>query len=379
VPRYSSKSKSSFGKAIVLLIGLILVIIFIQLVSTGNLIQQVINVFEQSGAKYSDLVEFSDEERNSIKEKIAGFWTFASDSGSPVNIDDRIEITDNGYIWQVKKIQFTLPSGKNKQLTHAVHAYLHPSSKAVGDTTQVNCILRTFNQVWIDEEDTCEIRKYIYVGDTTTILDYHNKILDIYFDSEKIKLENREYAKYSESDISDFFPPGLIDLVHNLRSAENMSKKKSYSLDPKDSVLVFRKKHLRKGDDFVTAKECKECLTQEDYLRKAIIHDLQSTPVSQRDQSVIISLMKEYYIPACLRPQVSFKLYNQKTATSEISFTFDITWEGETENVQIQMQGTAIDRKFKEIKITHEIDKWKFQPLEKESEPFNISFTDIFE
>ncbi len=372
--RYPVKKKKPFGKVIVLTIGLVVVFYLINKISTSNIIEQILYGFNQLGDKYSNLIEFTEEEKDSVKKVVAGFWTYTSDTGSNPFIKDRVEIKDNGYIWQVEKIQCKLPSGRKKSLTHAVFAYLYPSSKGVEDSTRINCIERILNQVWIEDEDTCEIREYI--DDGGEIRDYLNVIKDVYTDKDKFEMDNREYTLYKHTDISGFFPPGIIEFVYNLSAVKDVPNKSEYTL--KNGKLFINKEANQDKDKEIklsVSKECKECLTLKDYLRKAISEDLQNIPVSKCTLSDIILIVKEYYIPFCLKDIIESVTIDKNIKSPTLKIFFELTLKGETKNIFTRIPGSAINKKWYEIKIIQEIEQWKFQRLDKESTPLKVSLS----
>lgn len=373
MPRYFPQKKKPFGNLIVLTIGLIIVVYFYNKFSAGNIVKQILNIFENSGTKYSKLVEFSEEARDSVKKVMTGFWTYTSDTNGPLVIDDRIELKGNGYIWQVELVRYTLPSGKKKQLTHAVHAFLHPSSRGVDDSTLINCVVRILNQTWIDDGDTCEIRKY--VNEEGIMSSFIDVVKDVYTDGKKLEMDNRTYTPYTDPDIANFFSPGIIEYVYNLSSSANISNEKMYTIK-KGEVILNKELTADNQIPLIMPKECMECLTLKDFLRKAIADDLQQKPVVKREHNEIISLIKEYYFPICVESIIQSIAFDDNIKSPFVKYSFNLTWNGETEDVSVKIPGRAIGRKWNEKFLMLEIQQWKFPPLKNESKPFKVSFID---
>lgn len=388
MPRHTVKKRSPFAKAIALAIGLVIALYLYHQVKTSNLIDVFLSVFEDTMTTPTDQSKFTDKERDSIVDLASGFWMYKSDTADLIAIDDRLEITDNGYIWQVKQVQFTLPSGNKKNITHVFHGFFYPSSKAVPDSTYINCVVRSLPQMWIYDNDTCIITKYF--GGTRSkkviegafadlvVEDFKDEAMDIFLGGKKFIMKNRNYLLYEDNNIRNFFPKGLIDRVYNLTTADEVKKDKMYSINKKE-VILNKNAQLKNEIELSPLKECMECFSKRDFLRKAIADDLQKTPITERKLDEITLLMKKHFIPYCLHDKTDYTLYDQQKEPSQVNVSFDLTWEGKTENVSAQIKEKTIGKKWKEKEITMEIEKWKFQPLEKESPPFKVLFAEVIE
>lgn len=388
MPRHSVKRRSPFAKAIALAIGLVIALFLYNKVKTGNLVEVFLALFEDTITAPTTQSKLTNEERDSLMELASGFWVYRSDTNYIFTVDDRLEITDNGYIWQVERIQFTLPSGDKKSMTHVFHGFFYPSSKAVPDSTFINSVIRFLPQMWIYEGDTCVITKYfgesrqhklednvlLDYGDFV-VGDYKDEALDVFLDGKSFTMNNRKYIPYGDKDIQKFFPQGLVDKVYNLSTVEDVKRDKMYSVINKE-VILNRGVIAKDVIEVPSLKECTDCFSMQDFMRKAIVNDLQKTTIADRNLDEIIDLMKKYYIPYCLKAKMSLALYGKDAELPQISFSFNLTWEGKTGNVMVLIQASALDRKVKEKEITREIEKWRFQPLEKESPPFKVSFTE---
>ena len=388
MPRHTVKKRSPFAKAIALAIGLVIALYLYHKVKTSNLMEVFLSVFEDTMTTPTNQSKFSNRERDSLVELASGFWVYKSDTADLITIDDRLEITDNGYMWQVEQTQFTLPSGNKKNITHVFHGFFYPSSISVPDTTYVNIVVRNLPQMWIYDDDTCIITKYFggtrshkVIEDAFADLvvgDFKDEAVDVFLGGKFFKMNNRKYTPYGDEDIQIFFPEGLIDKVYNLTTADDVKKDEMYTIKGKEVTLS--KDIKSKGEiELSTHKECTDCFSLRDFLRKAIAEDLQKTPVAGRNLDEITLLMKKYYIPYCLSDKMDFTIYDQDKEPSQMNVSFNLTWEGKTENVSAQVKASAIGRKWKEKEMTMEIEKWKFQPLEKESPPFKVLFAEVIE
>ncbi len=388
MPQYAKKKQNPFIKALVLLIALIFGVSFYSKVATTDVMEGFLSVFENSMTESSSQTKFSDEERDSVTKLVAGFWTYQTDTNNVIAIDDRIEITDNGYIWQVEQIQFTLPSGDKKNIAHVFHGFLYPSSKSSLDSLSINSVIRFLPQLWIYGNDTCEIRKYYgesreHKVEDNVIADYGNFVVDdfkdeavdVLADGNVFKMGDRDYRPYKGKDIQTFFPAGLIEMVFNLTTAGHKRSTEQYRIKDKE-VFLTTDSRQRKEIRLETNKHCTECLSLKDFLRKAITDDLQKATIIKREVDGISSLIREYYMPFCLKDELCSITMNPKFKVPFITISFDLTWQGRIENISIRVPGNAMDRKWRENEIRQEVQRWKFQPLEKESTPFAVTFTD---
>ena len=188
-------------------------------------------------------------------------------------------------------------------------------------------------------------------------------------------MKNRDYAPYNDEDIQKFFPLGLVDKVYNLSTVDEVKKDKMYSVKNKE-VILNKGAKTKDVIEVPSLEECTDCFSLRDFLRKAIAEDLQKAQVAERNMDEVTLLTKKYYIPYCLKEKTDFTIYEQDKKPLPINFSFDLTWEGKTENVTVQMKGSTIGRKWIEKDVTMEIEKWKFQPLKKESPPVTVTFTE---
>jgi len=372
------KNKSHFGKAIMLLFGLVLVVYFLNKLSTTNMIGNVVKAFEQSGTNFAKFVEFSEAERDSVKAGLSGFYSYTTDSSAEVYIDDRFEITKNGYIWQVERIRFALPSGTIKNLVHAVHAYLHPSSRVEDSLLMINCVIRTFNQLWIDEKDTCEIRKYFEfnLNKADSTFNYFDRVVDVNTHGrEKFILEGRTYTLCENCEKKTFFPDGIIDVLYNQATCENMPKGDTYKIT-KGAVILKKPLNGRSDFDIRMIKECRGDVTLRGVIRESIAHDLQAAAQAESAAPEVLAVIKRFYLPYSIRPFIMYTPGAGNNGNLIVKYSFDITSNGATENVKITIDEKTLANKVIESEIAQEVRLWKFRPLGKEEPPIRVRFAD---
>ncbi len=367
--KFSSKSKNPFQRATVILVALVIVVVFINLVTQTDLINNIILAFEQSGSKYEDLVEFSKEERDSTIKRMAGFWEFRSEEGGDFRKVDRIELKENGYIWRVEEFFYTMPTGEAKSIVHATHAYLHPSSKSTGKLGGLNCVLRTFNQLWIHGDDTCEIQKYIGLNTSDALSDViadvvvkesYDRSVDVVFNDSTFEFEGERLNPFSSNAIASFFPEGLIELLYDRLRNITVDDSASYSLeDNKSSRQPFG--------------QCKADIDYYDFIRDAFTGHYQSITLQEREEAMVDEIIAKYYSPLFITAQ-RFADVKEKGKKTRIEATFSVNWKGVVENLKIDVSGSAIDKKWRIENIAKEISQWKFPALEKEINPQSFVF-----
>ncbi|MGD9202715.1 MAG: hypothetical protein PVI26_14230 [Chitinispirillia bacterium] len=368
--RYRSKESNSFTKAVILLIGLIAAFFFYHRITTGNFVEQFLNLFEFSkSGPYSELgEEFSDEVKDSVKKAIAGFWILNTPIQKNILLNDRIELKDNGIIWRIKHFTFSLPSGKNVELTQLINAYINPYTNPSDDFSNVICEMRTLRQVWLYDGDTCDIRNF------------NDDLVKVFGDGNSFELENRRYTKYTDPDLSNFFPKDQLYIIHKLTRSDETQSKAGYTID-KGKVIIKDQKNQNIDVDFYVYPRCFDGYVEVEVLRKKLRSDLQEVTIQKRENSNIISLVKNYYIPFCLSPQdIISDILTEKS--SDVSIAFSVNWKGDIEKIKVELSKGAftnpVTHKIKENVIGDEIKLWKFQPLKSESNSLRVSFNHTF-
>lgn len=383
MPR-TGKKQNSYVKAFVLLIALVIAFFFYYKVSNSNLLEGMFSVFDENVGEFSSQSEFTETDRDSLIKLVAGFWEYKSPASDTLTVLDRLEITDNGYIWKVEEVELTVPSGARKKITHVFHAYLYPSSKSPFDTTYTNSVIRNLTQLWIYDGDTCEISKYEGTVRhreviTNAFADYvvenfKDETEDLFLSKDVLIRNNRKYARYSEEDISTFFPGNLIELVYNLTSTEHNRKDEAYKVKNKEirlSAEDITKPNIRL-DPFV---QCKSAKTVSAFIQLAVSEDLQSSKVEKRSAEQVMEFVTGYYMPYCLQTKLKTMVLGNKGVDGELRIAFAVNWQGGVEDVSLSIHAKSIDKKRWENELRQEIMKWKFQKLDKESKPVKVEFT----
>ncbi len=379
-----SKKPNPFMKAFVLLIGLIIAFIFYHNVSTTNILEGLFAVVDGNVGEFSSQSDFEKEDQDSLVKLVAGLWEFQSEPNDTLTILDRIEVTDNGYIWKVEQVEITLPSGIKKNIIHLFHAFLFPSSRSAFDTTYINCVIRNLTQLWVYENDTCEITKYQGFKKGKEVIEnafadiivenFKDEVEDLFFDSTLFIRKGRKYHRYESEDIQSFFPGNLVEIAYNLSSVDHNKKDEAYTV--KDKEVHLSNADIKNPSIHLNMySECRGDYSVRDLMRRSITEDLQSVKVAGRNPEQVQSLIDCYYVPFCLEAKLNSIVLTRKEELEKLVVDFDVTWQGAVDNVSLNITGNSIDKKRWENELLKEINLWKFQPVQKEAPHITVSFT----
>jgi hypothetical protein len=150
---------------------------------------------------YKGAQRFSEESKPRYLKGIAGFWTFDLEKiagGKLISKRDRLEIKENGIVWEVVEWKMTMPGADSAETFYHIRtAFINPYGVLKGDSLSDAYIL---SQEFIGAGDTC-FGGYNY-----------SELWQISRRGEYLEISKRNYRLY-KGDIEDFFPHGIIDLV----------------------------------------------------------------------------------------------------------------------------------------------------------------------
>ncbi|MFW6254798.1 MAG: hypothetical protein ACOC41_07715 [Chitinivibrionales bacterium] len=326
-----SKTDSSFTKAIILAAVLVLAFFMYTKIGQNGLPRQLFNLFQETDIDYRQLAQFSEEQKDSIKKAIAGFWVYDSDtlgSDNPVSVHDRIELKDNGIIWRVKQHRMRLPSGAEKHWMHISHAYLNPYAVVDSTTGEMAAEVRIIRQVLVtDRQDTCYGESFV------------DEVWKVRGDSTSFSYGGRNYQSYAQGDLTRFFPRGVIHLV-----------------------------------DSVSFEQCDDVISFPLLARAAVATDLLSLEKAEHDPAQIQQWIDQYYIPYCLRPVLGGVPGDvQDTSdTDSLTMRLMVNAKGETQDIKVRSPLFGMGRSRLKQMAEGEIAMWRFPPASSESEPVEI-------
>jgi hypothetical protein len=176
---------------------------------------------------YKKVYHFSEQEKADFLKRHAGLWKFNIETmsgGKTVKKTDRIEIKDNGIIWQV--IEWTIPMPSDSIITFRQirTAYLKPYGVVRGDSI---CDAFVLSQAFITGKDTCigawnfpELWSFQMVGSS-------------------LILNKRRYTFYN-GELDNFFPAGSVAFVQSVEN--HLLKDTVIKTGPaRDTIPVMRR------------------------------------------------------------------------------------------------------------------------------------------
>jgi len=247
------KGRTAIVKAGVLTIGLIFGLIAYSKISTTDMSAKLLTMFDETGSKYTNRIEFPETTKVELKKTFAGFWTFQSSPDANPRIDDRIELKDNGIVWQISRVDYTLPSGAVTSIMNIVFGYNDPFSLSDKDSSFTVCNYVKVRQIWIYDNDTC-------YGQSNEA-----GVWVVRMEDGSINRNGRNYDSFGNGDLSQFFPSNnLIPLV-----------------------------------DKVDLPACPPQTNRLTFIRGKLNEDLTQWGAAKKDVAGILTILNEYYIPFC--------------------------------------------------------------------------------
>jgi len=313
-------SKKSPGETTMrgLMLLAILVALCMVLSKIDVLIGYAEQVFSAKSLSYSttDDAATTDSLRHEYYNLIAGFWEHSSN-----NLYGRMELKDNGIIWQYTEKTFAFPDNSSKKITRAWTGFLSPSR--FGENNYASSNLRVIRETWF-MPDTCYGRNFYDIVANT---DFSNDTL--FFDSVP-------YTRYT-GELADFFPAGALALV-----------------------------------DDIKVRPCNKINPLADWLRQNLAYSFDGREIPfdalkfEQEQ-----LLKKYYIPYCLSRIQDVMFFEQ---TYDLDLKIIISPNGSVENCVVKGKDfiTAASKK----PIANEIKLWKFPSDGQNSD--TISFKGTF-
>lgn len=204
-----SNPRKSYIKAAGLVVVLILVFIIADRLYTGKIPSLDLANLSVGLAKSKNMLLYDDARRESVRKAVAGFWmTAPSDTQltPAVSVDDRVELKNNGIIWQVKQYRVVLPAKDTLHFTYVMTGYLIPHGQRLIADSAAYSDIRVLYQVFITNKDTC-----YGASDITTGWSHAAKPLA----DSTMRIDGRRYAAY-KGELTAFFPKGAINLVKNI-------------------------------------------------------------------------------------------------------------------------------------------------------------------
>lgn len=295
-------SKNSSNKTMIR--GIMLLAILIVLFIFTSKISILTNYAEMV---FSD-VDVSTTATDSLKQDyynlIAGFWEHSSN-----NLNDRIEILDNGIIWQFTESEYSFPYNTTGSISRVSHSFLSPMR--FGENNYASSNLRIIREVWF-MPDTCH-------GNS-----FYDIVANTFYRNDTLFFDSIPYTRY-QGELKDFFPEGALNLLGLNIEAINIPPCK------KQNVLA-------------------------DWLRENIVYSFDGREIPfdalkfEQEQ-----LLKNFYIPYNLSRAEGGMLFEK---TYDINLRIIISPDGSVSDVLVK--GKDFISQASQLPIITEVKKWRF-------------------
>lgn len=292
---------------------LAIVILALNTISKNGLPGGLGSLFGDPMQAYTGADRFDESLKIRIQQSLAGFYRSNAQgtitSQNVYSVENRCEIKENGYVWQVVTYHVALPSGARRNITHVQNAYILPyGTRKQGTTEVILCETRIVRQVWISGRDTC-------YGAS------HEDVLwEIVKGERGIEIQNVVYTPYDGS-LDTLFPSGVLDLVDEIRLSE---------CGRRSGIGAF--------------------------VKNALSEDMASSSPAPVDSSGIISYIDSYYAP--LLAELGSRLGIEKAAKARrVSFVVSIDSSGRVQD-RIQVRPAELQDYF-----GPEVRSWRFPPI----------------
>jgi hypothetical protein len=344
----SGESRKSYTKAIVMLIAMVAVLFM------GTIVLKIISSPTRSmhaifGADVLTGVPYKDNQKDSVQQRIAGFWfcNNAVDSGVPfVHSSDRMELKPNGIYWRIRSITIALPSGDSGEYLVASTGYASPYSHTGSLPDSLICQVHYIGTTVISGSDTCYLE--------TSRPDPSASIMP--------QLQSKPKAG-----------EGIVDTVWNIVSGNgrlsfgdrwyshyDTSGQALFRFFPKGSVESVNKFSLNK---------CGNTLSLELFVKQMLQKDFAQLSVQQRTGENVLSMVKKYY-DRFFAQNLARRVTVYGKGKAVISFSVD----GEGKAVEpVHVSSRPWNMKL-DAELKKEVQTWAFPKCSVQTEPVKVKF-----
>jgi hypothetical protein len=287
---------------------------------------------------YKKTYRFSEEEKVAFLKNHAGLWIFDIQTmadGKMVGKKDRLEIKENGIIWQVVEWSIPLPSGAVSSFCQIKTAFLKPYGIVKGDSV---CDAYVLTQAFVENGDTC-------FGAWT-----YPELWSLKIDGGAMVFNRRRYTPF-RGELADFFPAGAIASV---QSAEGQFFKDTVMGTTINQLYSVRRTDPKSGT--VRLIPIRDSITDlSDLLKKSIQRKLSSLEVDKVNREFVISGISSYYDPFIITEKMrSFP----RELPEKISASFTVKTNGVPDTIKLT-SAVTIDKMLSEA-VSKEIGSWHF-------------------
>lgn len=334
---------------------LLLVILVIVLVIGNNLLKMsqmpsrpIRAIF---GQEVPDGAPFREEEKDSVKKKIAGFWQSVAvvDSSIPfIRATDKFELKPNGIYWRVKYSVLTLPSGDTSSYLMASTGFLSPYYRSETSPESISCQVHFIGQAVACGSDTCyaefsrpDPSQSIFPGLQSKPKPGEGVVVDTIWhlvaNGKRFEIENKKYSAYDTAGpaLFSFFPKGSTDIINR-----------------------------------ISLKKCGGELSSEVLIKRALTADFANTTVGARSPQDVLTIVNQYY-----RVLFAQNLARRITVFNKgaITISFAVTSEGKLIDPKIK-KAKPLNMKLNTA-LKKELLTWVFPACKTQGRPVKATFS----
>jgi hypothetical protein len=344
-------SYKSYRKAL-LLVVILVVVLFI-----GNNLLKISQMSSRPmraifGQEVPEGVPFREEEKDAVKQKIAGFWQSVGsvDSSIPfLRVTDRLELKPNGIYWRVKYSVLTLPSGDTSSYLVASTGFMSPYYHSETAPESISCQVHYIGQAVAAGGDTC-YAEFSRPDPSQSILPQlqggkpkpgegvvADTVWHLVANGKRFEIDDKNYSAYDTGGpaLFAFFPKGSTDLISR-----------------------------------ISLPKCGGELSAEVLIKRALIADFAHTTVGARSQQDVLAIVNQYY-KVLFAQNLARRVTVFKKGTIIVSFS--VTSQGRLAGPKI------VKAKPLNMKLNNELKKelltWAFPQCPSQGGPVKVTFS----
>jgi hypothetical protein len=344
----SGDSRKSYTKALVLLIAIVAVL-FIGTVVLKIISSPTRSVHAIFGAEALTGIQYRDNQKDSVQQKIAGFWFCdnAVDSGTLfIRSSDRMELKPNGIYWRVKSVGIMLPSGDSAQYLVASTGFACPYSHAGSSPDSLTCQVHYIGTTVVSAGDTCyleisrpdpsasmlpQLQALPKAGEGTV-----DTVWSLIAGDGRLSFGDRRYSRYDTAGqaLYRFYPKGSIESVNK------------FSLN-----------------------KCGNALSLELFVKRMLAKDFAGLAVPERTGEDILAAVRRYY-ERLFAQNLARRVTVYGKGRAHISFS--VNGEGRVAE-PIHVSSRPWNMKL-DAELKREVQTWVFPRCSAQKEPVNVKF-----
>ncbi|MBD3347361.1 MAG: hypothetical protein GF401_20075 [Chitinivibrionales bacterium] len=312
-------------KAVPLIIVLVVVAIITNRISKEGLPSHFASLLESPMEDYTVVDNFTEQEKDSARKMFAGFWEKRQEYPGGAFVEkDRLELKDNGIIWQVKEYTLQLPSNREFVVSHVIHGALVPYGYSKNDTGAVVCDVLIIRQNVVAENDTC-------YGESNAADLWKMKKTE-----KSLRINDADYLPYGTASLDTFFQQGILNTI----------------------------------DDF-TVEACLHGVNKYALLLDTLIADMAQMKVKDFSRQKAKEMIGRYYAHV-LGGIISSYGMPESSVPDSIEIGLSITASGKVINPRIIR--ADIKRELFEKSLVEDIRAWRFPRREERADTIDVSF-----